>query len=286
MRYFEPFIGGGAVCFSRYGVPSPFKWTGGKRRLLPEIVAAFGDRWTHRADCHISDMNADLINVYHVMRDNNDELRERLEAYQNLYDLAVHEGLSRGHGLDCAQDLFYSIRAVDPTGLTQVEQAARLIFLIQTCFNGLYRVNQRGSFNTPYGKYRRATIVAPTLKLCGQALRDCHIAQGDFEVTTSGASDGDLVYFDPPYIPISATSAFTGYTAAGFTMADQERLAWWFTTLVARGATCVASNAYSPTVVSLYSEHTLYALTTQRTQAAMSGSRGAIQEYLIVGGKS
>src|SRR6185312_11302091 len=119
----------------------------------------------------------------------------------------------------------YKVRAMEVSDLTPAERAARFIFLNKTCFNGLYRVNRKGEFNVPFGRYTNPTICdAKGLRAASEALQRTVFKAGDFEATLKGVEAGDFVYLDPPYVPASATADFTGYTKGGFTMADQTRL--------------------------------------------------------------
>jgi DNA adenine methylase len=197
----------------------PFlKWAGGKRQLLPDILkyappkskikryyepfvgagALLFELQPKRAT--INDSNSDLINCYRIIKDNVEELFEELSHHKN------------------EKDYFYSIRELDRTPkytkLSNVEKASRIIYLNKTCYNGLFRVNSQGQFNTPFGKYKDPKILDETvLKAVNKYLNnsDVTILNTDFENAVSNAKKEDFVYFDPPYDPLSDTSSFTGY---------------------------------------------------------------------------
>lgn len=185
-KYYEPFIGGGALFFN----------------LQPKKAV-------------ISDYNTELINVYEVIRDNVEDLIVGLEKHKNNND----------------EDYYYTIRAVDRSeeygNYSNVERASRFIYLNKTCYNGLYRVNSSGYFNTPFGKYKNPNIVNDTV-LRDVSLylnkNDIEIRHGDFKEELRGIRKNSFVYFDPPYDPISDSSNFTGYTAGGFNRDEQIRL--------------------------------------------------------------
>ena len=136
---------------------------------------------------------------------------------------------------------FNAVRKQSATidGEVDVEVAAWFIYLNKVAFNGLYRVNQRGHFNVPYGKYKNPTICdEPALRACSEALQGRLIQHASSDVAVAAAKRGDFVYFDPPYLPLSATSAFTSYTADGFGIADHRRLRELALELVRRAFTC------------------------------------------------
>ena len=176
--YVEPFVGGGAVLF----------------HLQPKKAI-------------INDYNQELMNVYQVIKDKPNELIEVLQE---------HKGLN-------SEDYFYEIRSLDRSenyeNMTDVEKAGRVIYLNKTCFNGLFRVNRAGFFNTPYGKYKNPSIVNEvTIKAVSNYFNSAKIKflTGDYKEALRRLRRGAFVYFDPPYVPISSSSSFTGYTEHGF----------------------------------------------------------------------
>jgi DNA adenine methylase len=235
-RYFEPFIGGGAVFF----------------HLLPERAV-------------ISDLNPELINCYQVVRDDVDRLVARLRRHKN------------------DQDHYYRVRAQDTAKLTPVERAARLIFLNKTCFNGLYRVNSKGQFNVPFGRYENPKICdATNLHAVSTALAKVDITCNHFEAVLERARKGDFIYLDPPYQPISATANFTGYTATSFGNEDQTRLSEVVRTLSRRGCLIMLSNSNSDLVRELYDGFRIETVYTSRAINCRPDKRGRIAELLVM----
>lgn len=206
-RYIEPFLGGGAVFFFL-------------KHKFPQMRA------------FLRDSNKELINCYRVVRDRPIELMRWLDH---------HSAEFKKHG----STYFYAVRAEH--GLTDdLARAARTIFLNKTCFNGLYRVNAKGEFNTPVGSnpnpglYERENILA-----CSLALRDAQLEAEDFRMLPHEARKGDLIYLDPPYVAVSEYSDFKRYTADQFRDAEQAELANVFRELDAKGCHLVLSNTFS-----------------------------------------
>jgi DNA adenine methylase len=166
-RYFEPFLGGGAVFFSQ---------------TPPRAV--------------LSDVNSELVDCYVAIRDAVEDVIEALRAHR----------YEKAH--------YYEVRSLDPGSLALSERAARTIFLNRTGYNGLYRVNRRGGFNVPFGRYSNPRLCDPAnLRACALALRGVDIRCREFDDAVKGARRQDFVYFDPPYVPVSTTSNFTNYVA-------------------------------------------------------------------------
>lgn len=218
--YYEPFIGGGAMFFALLADPA----------LAPKSAV-------------LNDLNRDLITAYEVVRDDVDALVARLEALQGPYLAADDEGRS-------AQ--FYAERGRQPEG--PVDLAARFIFLNKTCFNGLYRVNRQGVFNVPHGKYRQPRILdEPNLRAASAALAGVRLTHVDFEAALAAPRQGDFVYLDPPFEPLSATSSFTGYTEGSFSRTEQRRLKLAIDDLTERGVHVMLSNSTQDYILGLYS---------------------------------
>jgi len=181
---------------------------------------------------------------------------------------------------------YYEVRAQDPTKLPVAAAAARHIYLNRTCFNGLFRVNKKGQFNVPFGKYTNPTICdEENLRAVAAVLRetDATIAALDFEKTVFSASRGDVAYFDPPYAPVSATANFTAYTADGFGLAEQVRLRDVAMRLDARGVHVLLSNADVPLVRELYKGFRIEEVQAPRRVNSKGGKRGNVGEVLISG---
>jgi DNA adenine methylase len=266
------------------------KWAGGKRQLLPEIKkhlpadihtyyepfigagAVFFDLQPQRAV--INDFNTQLILTYRAIKENVEEL---------IASLAQHKEKN-------GKAYFYEIRNLDRdlakfNGLTGVEKAARLIYLNKTCFNGLYRVNSRGFFNVPRGKYTNPAIYeAPVLRQMSRYLNagEIEILNGDFEQAVIKAGEDSFVYFDPPYHSPCRTG-FTGYQADGFGEDEQQRLRDTMVYLTGRGVKCLLSNSGTDFIHSLYT-HPLFdivSVTAKRYINADPSGRGTVNEVLI-----
>ncbi len=234
-RYFEPFLGGGAVYFG----------------LEPERAV-------------LADMNLELVTAYTALRD---ELPRVLAA------LRRHRA-NREH--------FYAVRAQDASGMSPTARAARMIFLNRTCYNGLYRVNRSGAFNVPFGKYDNPTICdEENLRAVSHALQDATIEHSDVFSTVAKARAGDLVYFDPPYDPVSKTASFVSYTDRGFTSEDQERLAQTFRDLADRGVHAVLSNSDTPFIRKLYKGFRVDTVHVRRAINSRADRRGPVAEVLV-----
>jgi len=265
----------------------PFlKWVGGKRQLFPHIqpllpqtlagryvepfVGGGAVFWNYAPGAAVlADWNQELVNCWTVVRDQVDALMECLKTH-------VYE-----------KDYYYEVRSVHWESLGPIEAAARTIFLNKTGFNGLYRVNSKGLFNVPFGRYTRPTICDETnLPACSQRLQNVEIKQADFEASLAGLGAGDVAYVDPPYVPANATSNFTSYTASGFGPQEQQRLSRALLKLHRRGGRFVLSNADAPATWVLYAE--LFAedgVSVEQVQARRSvnskaGRRGRVGEIL------
>lgn len=272
---------------TRQPVPdaAPFlKWAGGKSRLLsqyephlppPESIRRYYEPFIgsaalffHMQPCQaqLSDCNHKLIETYEVVRDEVEALIEALQVHKN------------------EKRYYYRIRAQDPDELDKVERAARLIYMNKTCYNGLYRENQKGEFNVPFGRYKRPRICdEPRLRAASQALQGVELCSGDFEEAVAAAGEGDFVYFDPPYVPLNATSSFTSYSRFGFDDEDHRRLAQTFHRLTERGCRVMLSNSDAPLVHELYGGHGYHFREVQarRNINSKAHKRGPVTELLI-----
>lgn len=267
----------------------PFtKWTGGKRQLLPVIKALMPKQFNTyyepfvgggalffdlvRDKAVIGDFNAELINCYQQIKDNPKAV---LAALQHHADMN-------------SKDYYLDLRSFDRderlNQLTLPEQAARILYMLRVNFNGLYRVNSKNQFNVPYGRYKNPKIVDEELILAVSAYLNqgnITILNADFEQTVADAQAGDFIYFDPPYIPLSETSAFTSYTHEGFSYDEQVRLRDTVRTLSQRGVYVMVSNSSSPLVEELYQEFDVHHVQATRTNGAASSSRGKISEIIV-----
>jgi DNA adenine methylase len=260
---------------------SPFlKWAGGKSELLPEIKMrlprSFNTYWEPflggaalffsiaPASAVLSDLNEELVNCYEVVKTNIDEL---------LVELLKHKN-SKSH--------FLHVRSMHPWQLDPVQRAARVIFLNKTCFNGLYRVNQRGEFNVPFGKYPNPNFRdETTLRAASRALKSAQIRCRDFRSLLYKAQPGDFIYFDPPYDPLSATSSFTSYSETPFGEREQRALKAVFKALDERGCRVMLSNSDTPLIRKLYNKFGVENVLASRAINCNGSKRGKISELII-----
>ena len=262
--------------------PKPFvKWAGGKRQLIPilnqNLPESFGTYYepflgggallfhilTERVGqvCSISDLNSDLVLAYTTIRDKIDALISSLKNHEKNY----HRDSST---------YYYSVRSNNPR--SDVEKTSRLIFLNRTCFNGLYRVNSKGKFNVPLGKYTNPNIVnEENLRSVHRILKTSRmsIKCRDFEAVLRDAKKGDFVYFDPPYQPVSKTANFTSYTNKDFTTDDLLRLAELCNNLNSKGCKVLLSNSDSKEVAKMFSVKPWKISKIQANRAINSDSR-------------
>lgn len=258
------------------------KWAGGKRQLLSQYEEYFpgeflsyhepffggGAVFFHLVPpvAYLSDLNDELVNMYRVI--------------QSQVDLLI-EDLSR-HSND--EEYYYSIRSADVKRLSEVERASRLIYLNKTCFNGLYRVNKKGQFNVPFGRYKRPNYMdAGALMAASRALQGAKIFRSDFELVLEKACSGDFVYFDPPYFPVSRTASFTDFTNRSFGVKEQERLAETFHELDRRGCLVMLSNSDTPFIRELYGRYGrgLIPVAANRSINSKGDRRGPVSELLV-----
>lgn len=215
----------------------------------------------------VSDINPELINAYQQIRKDHECLLASLRNHIN------------------EKDYFYSVRAQDPSSMTDVERASRFIFLNKTCYNGLYRENSKGRFNVPFGRYKKPNIDdADNLQAIATYLNDSEIQIScqDFRATAKLAKPGDFVYFDPPYHPISQTASFTRYAKGDFTVIDQEELAQTFRELAEKGCKVMLSNSNVPLIKELYRGFNVIEIEASRFINCKAGSRGrGMYEVLV-----
>lgn len=262
----------------------PFlKWAGGKGRLVPEILTRFPESFQRYHEpflggaavffaleprsAVLSDVNEELIHAYCAIRDDVEHV---------IAELLTHQATS---------EHFYEVRERQPETLERAQGVARTIFLNRTCFNGLYRVNRKGRFNVPFGRYQNPKICdADNLRAVSAALRGQNIQRRSAFAVLDEAKRGDLVYFDPPYDPVSKTASFTAYTKQGFGDAEQERLADVFAELDRRGVHVVLSNADTPYVRELYRGFVIEQVYCRRAINARADRRGPVSEVLVSNG--
>lgn len=261
----------------------PFlKWAGGKSQLLEQFRplfpkfsgtfhepflgggAVFFELQPYKAV--LTDLNEDLINTYVVVRDQTDELLQLLQEHKDKND----------------KTYYYEIRALRSEQLTEVQRAARLIYLNKTCFNGLYRVNKKGEFNVPFGNYKNPKILDEyNLRVVSKALQGVQVSVAGFETVLNRARPGDFIYFDPPYHPINGTSKFTDYTSTAFGIEEQIKLAEVFGQLARKGIKAMLSNSDTPFIRELYSDFPQVTVQARRAINSKSNGRGPINEVVI-----
>ncbi|MEH2182122.1 DNA adenine methylase [Nostoc sp.] len=264
--------------------PRPFlKWAGGKSRLIQQYIPYFPKSYKNYYEpflgggavffylqpnaAILTDINAELINTYCCVRDRVEELISLLKEHKIRHD----------------KDYYYSVR--NNYSGTDIEKAARLIYLNKTCFNGLYRVNSQGKFNVPLGRYDNPNICAEVLlKAASEALSHAEIKQVDFtEVLNHATSSDDFVFFDPPYHPISDTSYFTGYNQNCFSKKNQELLRDTCAELAIRGVKVMVCNSNSEFIKKIYTDINFetYKIKAARSINSNIKNRGIIDELLI-----
>ncbi|MDF3068159.1 MAG: Methyl-directed repair adenine methylase [Polyangiaceae bacterium] len=261
------------------------KWAGGKRSLaerilkeLPAQIETYYEPFVGGAAVFlalaeqkrfgravITDKNRELINLYTVVRDDLVKLLKKLESMQEL----------------TREEEYYEIRA--QKGGTKIERAARFIYLNKTGYNGLYRVNSKGGFNVPYGRYKRPKIYDPErLTIAAVALQGVTIEVRDFEEVCAEAKRGDAVYLDPPYLPLSKTASFSAYHSEAFGLPEHERLAKVFAKLSKRHVAAVLSNSATPDTRRLYQNFKCSDVYVRRPINSVASRRGAVSELLVV----
>lgn len=279
----------------------PFlKWVGGKRQLLKDINQFIPKIYSNYYEpfigggalffnlkpksAHINDANSQLIMSYKVIKSDVDQLVEILKYHEN----------------NNSKEYYLKLRAMDRSEnfkqLSDVEKAARLIYMNKVGFNGLYRVNKLGYNNVPYGKYKNPSIVnQDLLREISSYLNENNIliTSQDYNLAVENVSVNDLVYFDPPYHPINETSSFTSYHKNGFTSDDQILLKKKSDELIQRGAFVILSNSSTDFIKDLYSNrinnaksdinYTLHSVSAKRHINSKANSRGPVEELIIVG---
>ena len=260
------------------------KWVGGKRQLLETFLPLLPARITSYCEpfvgggallfhlqpetAYVNDINENLILVYTVIRDNVEELIQELKKYRN------------------EKDFFYSVRNWDRDrekydSLSEVERAARILYLNKTCYNGLYRVNSAGEFNSPFGSYRNPNIVnEPVLRAVSAYFNAAavYFSCMDYAEVLAQVKRGTFVYLAPPYDPVSVTSSFTGYAKHGFSRDDQIRLRACCDDLDRRGIQFMLSNSATPFIMDQYAMYRITVVRARRAVNSVAGRRGGVDE--------
>ena len=263
------------------------KWVGGKRQLLDSIMPLVPRSYTTYCEpffgggavlfslqpksAVINDANEDLICLYRTIRDNVEPLIESLRQHENT------------------SDHYYEVRALDRdketyASMSDIERSSRLIFLNKTCYNGLFRVNSSGEFNTPFGSYKNPNIVnAATLRAVSNYFKnnDIQILSGDFADALAMLPEKSFVYLDPPYDPVSSSAAFTGYTSGGFGKEEQIRLRECCDELNRRNIKFLLSNSDTQFIREQYAAYTIETVQATRNINSKGDKRGAVNEVLV-----
>lgn len=259
-KYVEPFLGGGAV--------------------LIDILQKYDIKFAYAFD-----INIDLINCYNVIKTDVEELIKQLGKKEDNY-LKLE--------VDDRQNYFYSIRKeynsykINTEDLS-VKRASEFIFLNKTCFNGLYRVNKSGDFNVPFGKYKNPTMCdAENLRNLSKMFKNVIFQYGDYKLSNKYVDNKTFVYFDPPYRPLSLTSAFTSYAKEDFNDCNQEELAKYFKELDCKNAKLMLSNSNPKNTnkddnffESIYDGFYINEVLAKRSINSNAKGRGKISELVI-----
>ena len=264
------------------------KWVGGKRQLLPQLLKYMPNDFTNYYEpfigggallfeiapkiAVINDNNEELINMYNVIKNAPNELIEALKVHQ----------------LNNSKEYYLNVRSWDRDGtiaqLTSVDRAARLMYMLRVDFNGLYRVNSKGQFNVPYGRYKNPRIVNEEDILAVSHYfntNNVNILCGDFSISVENAERNDLVYFDPPYIPLNSSSNFTSYTKEGFDLSDQKRLSNTFFELADKDVHVMLSNSDTEITRELYKGANIHSVEANRAINSKGSKRGKVGELIV-----
>jgi len=248
-NYFEPFVGGGALFFE-----------------------LFSQGKLENKKAYLFDINSELINAYEIVRDNPSDLIKLLKEFKQKHN----------------KEFFYEIREKDRDAdfkkLDKTFRAARFIYLNKTCFNGMYRVNKKGFYNVPMGSYKDPRICdEETLLNASSALQNAVIKNCSYDEVLKYAQKDDLVYFDPPYYPLSETSNFTAYNEFNFLKEEQIKLYETFKILASKDVNVLLSNSDCEFINELYNEFEINHIMANRFINSKSCSRGKIKEVLVKG---
>jgi len=284
----------------------PFlKWAGGKSSLLENIFTLFPAKWNTYHEpmlgggavffglnshfgslpsaARLADSNSELINVYRAIRDQPEELYKAIFSLPEFFSTHLKD---KNVGELLSSDFFYKVRSIDREPnfleLPEIIRAARFIYLNKLCFNGLYRVNSKGQFNVPFGDYKNPTLADRShLLSCSQCLAKVDLSVEDFGSFLEKPKSGDLVYLDPPYIPISQTSSFVSYTNESFKLEDHRRLFAAMRDLKSRGVYAIMSNSHTQYALAEAKGLDVQIIEARRSIASTSASRGKVKEIIV-----
>lgn len=269
-------------------VPRPFlKWVGGKTQLVGELTKCLPAEFAHYHEpflgggafffalyrqnnitqtAYLSDLNAELIDTYTAIRDDYLGVIEELSQYPHN------------------KNFYYSLRERDPDTMSKRERAARMIYLNKTGYNGLYRVNKSGKFNVPFGKYKNPKYLdRDNLEAVSKALKRANLQRRSFESVLDVVQAGDLVYLDPPYVPVSQTANFTSYHSSGFTLEDQRKLKDICEQLTKVNVYVMLSNSDTFVVRDLFGSNTfeIHEVFAKRAINSNGKKRGKVKELIV-----
>ncbi len=274
-------------------IPHPFlKWAGGKRQLIPQLKSYIPKKFNKYIEPFVGggavffylyregflknrkailiDINKELINCYKVIKNDVTELIKSLRNHKN------------------EKNYFYKIRELDRNfetynKMSATEKASRIIYLNKCCYNGLYRVNSKGQFNVPFGKYKNPQFCdEENLIEVNKALENVEILHDSFENSIKYAEVNDFIYLDPPYFPVSKTANFTSYTKENFNVDSQKVLCQVFKNLDKHGSKLMLSNSYNEYTNELYKDYKIVTLQAKRAINCDPSKRGKISEILVM----
>lgn len=270
-----------------YKIKPVLKWVGGKTQLLEEIKNRLPKQFNNYFEvfvgggavcfnlafknASINDFNTELVNLYRVIKLKPQELILSLKNHKN------------------EAEYFYKIRSLDRNAkkyskLSDVDKASRIVYLNKTCYNGLYRVNSKGEYNAPFGKYKNPLICDETnIMELSKYFNDANIqiTNFDFEEVCKDAKAGDFVYLDPPYDPVTTTASFTSYNSNGFNRDEQIRLKKVCDELTERGVKWMLSNSATPFIIELYKDYNIDIVHAKRYINSKGSGRGNVEEVLV-----
>ncbi|MCL4408133.1 MAG: DNA adenine methylase [Thermotogae bacterium] len=260
-------------------IKPPFKWAGGKGQLIEQFELLLPKKFDLYiepfvgggalffnilpSDAILIDLNFDVVNFYTVVKNDVEKLIDDLKTHRN------------------ESEYYYMMRSVNLDSLNSIQRASRFLYLNKTAYNGLWRVNKKGNFNVPFGRYKNPKILdEDNLRNVSLALRDVSIIWSDFSIALDYAKSNTFVYFDPPYHPLSKTSNFTNYSGT-FNVKDQIRLAECFKLLDKRGCFLMLSNSNTPLVRQLYANYDVHIVRARRMINSKAEGRGEIEEIVV-----
>jgi DNA adenine methylase len=263
----------------------PFlKWAGGKSQLLEQYAPLFPQRYNRYLEpflgggavffyrepnkAILGDNNKDLIQCFLAVRNNVKQLINLLKIHRKNHSKEYYEKMRKDYNTKTP---------------SKIERAAIFIYLNKTCFNGLYRVNSKGEFNVPFGKYKNPSIFdEENLLAVSKPLKRAKLYSGDFSKVLDYATKDDFVYLDPPYYPLSKTSNFTNYTAKRFLEDEQKRLADVFRELDKRKCKVMLSNSDTEFIKNLYKDYRIKIVKANRAISCVGNKRGPINELVVL----